>query len=172
MTTRSEFDQGYYDEVLPRWQHPTGFDSDANFIGTKPSGYVIASRTRDSSLLEESNFESILKDLGGESDSVDVIRHGHWACGWVKYLIVKRDAETKLLDRCVDIVRDLADYPVYDENEYRNRQYEAICSYWEAANLRERVELCQESKVTVFAARRDEIPERVLDALTGSDSFF
>lgn len=156
----------YYDETLQRWNHPTGFDSDENFIGRKPTGYVIYSRNRDSSILEETNFTGILEDLGGEGDFVKVIRHGHWACGWIEYITVSDEAPNTLLDQCVEIGRALSNYPIWEEQAYSNAQWEAIGNYWEGANLKYRVHLCQEAGVSVFAARRDEVPSEVYDRLT------
>jgi hypothetical protein len=160
----------YYDKVLQRWDHPTGFDSNANFAGYKPTGYVIYSRNRDSSILEETNFAAILDDLGGEGDSVRVIRHGHWACGWIEYITVDDTAPDALLDRCVEIAKALADYPVYSDDRYSEAQWKAIADYWEWLNLRERVELCRDNNVSIFAARRSSVPDQVYQDL--SDSTF
>lgn len=155
-----------YDEMLPAWDHPTGFDSDANFIGSKPKGYVIYSRNRDSSILENVNFEGILSDLGGEGEYVEIIRHRHWACGWIEYLVVSKEAPTSLLDQCVDVVRGLADYPIYSDDAYSQAQYEAICNHWEGCSMRDRVDLCRDNGVSVFAARRESIPDTVYDSLS------
>jgi hypothetical protein len=158
----------YYDKRLERWDHPTGFDSNANFIGYKPTGYVIYSRNRDSSILEETNFAAILKDLGGEGDLVRVVRHGHWACGWIEYITVDDTAPASLLDQCVDIVRALSDYPVYSDDLYSEAQWEAIAEHWERSNLRDRVKYCKEAGISMFAARRDDIPEGVWEVLSDS----
>jgi len=158
----------YYDECLKRWDHPTGFDSDANFAGDKPTGYVIYSRNRDSSILEETNFAAILEDLGGEGDLVRVIRHGHWACGWIEYITVDDTAPDTLLDRCVDIVRALEEYPVYSDNRYSEAQWEAITDHWERSNLRDRADYCREAGVSIFAARHDCMPDAVYEVLSES----
>ena len=147
-----------YDEILPKYQHPTSFDSGANFAGTIPTEYIIYSRHRDSCILDTCNFEEILKDLGGESDHVKVIRHGHWACGWIEYLAVKTDSPTELLDRCGEILRALDSYPVYDDDRYSERQFEAICDYWHSLPLRNRVDLCRKNRCSIFAARHDDVP--------------
>lgn len=162
----------YYDECLKRWDHPTGFDSDANFAGYKPTGYVIYSRNRDSSILEETNFAAILEDLGGEGDLVRVIRHRHWACGWIEYITVDDTAPDTLLDRCVDIIRALEGYPVFSDAAYGEAQHDAAFKYWRDADLQDRIDLCLEAGVSIFAARRgDEMPEKVFDDLMNSDLF-
>lgn len=156
-----------YDDLLPTWDHPTGFDSDANFIGSKPKGYVIYSRNRDSSILENVNFDGILSDLGGEGEHVEVVRHRHWACGWIEYLVVSKEAPTSLLDQCVDIVKGLADYPIYSDDAYSEAQYEAIQAYWlDSLTLRERIDLCRDNGASIFAARRESIPDSVYDSLS------
>lgn len=155
-----------YDQMLPTWDHPTGFDSNANFCGYKPQGYVIYSRNRGSSILEEVNFRGILADLGGEGEHVEIVRHGHWACKWIEYIVVSKDAPASLLDRCVDIVKGLADYPVYSDDAYSNAQYEAICNHWEGCSMREKVDLCRDNGVSVFAARRDSVPDSVYESLS------
>lgn len=157
-----------YDEMLPMWTHPTGFDSNANFVGTQPTGYVIYSRNRESSILENVNFYDILTDLGGEGEHVTIVRHGHWACGWIEYLIVDRNAAHALLDRCVDIARALANYPIFNEESYSDAQYEAIYNYWNDVSLSDRIDLCRKNKVSIFAARRDHVPTSVYDALQTS----
>lgn len=169
LTTKGKrMSKDYYDECLKRWDHPTGFDSDANFAGYKPTGYVIYSRNRESSILEETNFAAILEDLGGEGDLVRVIRHGHWACGWIEYITVDDTAPNTLLDRCVDIVRALTDYAIYDEHRYSQAQWEAIADYWERSTLRDRVDYCRDAGISIFAARRDSMPEGLWEVLSES----
>ena len=170
MTTN--IDRTYYDECLAKWGHPTGFDSSSNFIGTIPTGYCIYSQNRESSILELVNFKAILADLGGENEHVEIIRHKHWACGWIEYLMVSRDAPMELLNRCVEIVRALDNYPVYDEKAYSNEQYAAVTEHWLNASMRERVELCNEAGVSIFRARcQEDMPDKVFENLMNDERF-
>lgn len=108
---------------LDRWKHAD------NYIGEEYSEYFTGpARSRDSQALEESNFESALKLLGGEGASVIVARSGHWACGWVEQILVHRRARRKV---CVlaQIRRDLEDYPILDEGDHYERQSEALREY-------------------------------------------
>jgi hypothetical protein len=155
----------YYSEMLPSWGHPTGFDSAANFIGQVPQGYCIYSQNRDSSILERTNFTVILEQLGGEGEHVEVVKHSHWACGWIEYIIVDKQAPNSLLDTCVDILRALSDYPVMSDERYSDAQYEAIHEHWENLRMRERIDLCIECGESIFAARRD-MPESVYESLS------
>ena len=158
----------YYDEILPAWKHPTLFDSAANFAGEIPEGYSIYSRNRDSSILEQVNFNCILVDLGGEGDHVTVIRHGHWACGYIEYIIVSRSAPESVLDLCVETLRALQDYPVFSDCAYIEAQCEAINNYWTGLLTADRIQLCADNRVSIFASRRNEVPETVYDHLSST----
>lgn len=154
--------------ILQRWEHPSSFDSASNFAGTIPNGYVIITKNRDSSILCESNWECILKHLGGESEHVSIVRHRHWACGWIEYLMVAENAPTQLLDRCVSIVQALNDYPIFNEDDYTERQMTAIETFWQELSLRERMELCRENGLSMFSGRNSYPPDSVCDHLRDS----
>lgn len=79
---------------------------------------LIAGRTRDSDALAESNFAAVLRTLGGESETVEVLRFHHWACGWVEEIAVhpSRRAEVEA------IAERLEDYPVLDEDDFSARE--------------------------------------------------
>lgn len=153
-------------DILPLWDHPTSFDSNANFVGYKPTGYVIYSRNRDSSILENVNFNGILSAIGGEGEHVEIVRHKHWACGWIEYIVVNKQAPTALLDQCVDIVKSLAGYPIFCEDSYMTAQNEAIQDHWLNLTLRDRIDVCLDNGVTIFAARRASIPEAAYKSLS------
>ena len=53
------------------------------YIGSEWSEYYSAGvgQSRDSDCLEQSNFAVMLTALGGESDTVIVVRESHWAVG-------------------------------------------------------------------------------------------
>ena len=51
------------------------------------------------------------------------------------------------------------DYPVLDETHWSEKEFGEAANYWESAGVSERVELCQSAGVSVFAARRDYMPE-------------
>jgi len=85
-------------------------------------------RTRDSSLLEESNadyIERVMKKVRG----VELQRHSHWAVGWTEALIVpvydKKGKITAAFKKLVEIMQTKAEYQVLDEDDYSNREYDA-----------------------------------------------
>lgn len=150
--------------------------------------YVGIARTRDSSLLENSNFEVFLKRLRelpevlvddnvnasmsyrtegedwSEVDSIQVVCESHWACGWIEWVAIhpKNEEALKLAD---EMMCALYDYPVLDESDWSEREYEAVMEWWDEASIQERVELCKEAEVSIFQARSDGPSEKVFDLM-------
>ena len=82
----------YQPERLERWKMPRDY-SGAEWPDYYSSG---VGRSRDSDCLEESNFHSMLAALGGESDTVQVVRESHWAVGWVEWIAIHESDEAAL----------------------------------------------------------------------------
>ena len=73
---------------LRRWQMPRHY-----FGETWPDYYSAGvGQSRDSDCLEQSNFAVMLERLGGESETVIVVRESHWAVGWVEFCETHREA--------------------------------------------------------------------------------
>lgn len=107
-------------------------DSWSNYSGPTFDGWLCGlTRTRDSDTLAESNFESALNRLGGESDNVEVHRFGHWACGWLERIMVK--ADTDQARELYSIYKDLENYPVLDDSDYSERECEYQSNFAEEA---------------------------------------
>jgi hypothetical protein len=144
---------------------PTGFDPAG--LGGERHGIsdfeVLYSQTRDSDYLTQSNFAVALAQLGGESDSVQVHRFGHWACGWFELILVDPKDEDKYRE-AEEIEGSLSEYPILDEDDYSQRIDVAAGECWERESVAERVRIIQRygqhygEHVSVFAARRDELP--------------
>lgn len=101
-----------------------GLDSYDNYSGPDLGDLVVvAGRNRDSETLTESNFASALEMLGGESDTVQVHRFGHWGCGWFELILVDPKDEMAL-QIAYNIQQALADYPVLDDSDYSERESE------------------------------------------------
>jgi len=125
--------------------------------------YPVAGQSRDSDVLERSNFRSILKALGGEKNNtindrtpqgpVLVIRDSHWAVGWVETIYVSKTA-TATLKKADDIVGGLESYPVVDDDDFSMLEMEEANTTWmECYDLRERIALCAENGLSIFQAR-------------------
>ena len=95
-----------------------------NYIGeTYFDYYVLLSRNRDSGLVEESNFQSALKMLNGESDTVKVIRFSHWLCGWIEVILI-HESDKVSVDKGNEIEESLESYPILDEDDFYEREKE------------------------------------------------
>lgn len=105
--------------------------------------YVGPAQTRDSSVIEQSNFDTALEMLGGEVENrVEVQRASHWACGWVEVIYVHRKAK-KQLKILSEIVAALEDYPILDEGDWSEREYEAFqkdFDQWGESELKDNLE--------------------------------
>ena len=89
-----------------------------NYIGeTYYEYYVLLFRTRDSGLVEESNFWSALKMLNGESDTVKVIRFSHWLCGWIEVILI-HESDKVSVDKGNEIEKSLENYPILNEDAF------------------------------------------------------
>ena len=89
-----------------------------NYIGeTYYDYYVLLYRTRDSGLVEESNFWSALKALNGESKTVKVVRANHWLCGWIEFIII-HESDIKSVDKGNEIEKALESYPILDDDAF------------------------------------------------------
>jgi len=89
-----------------------------NYIGESYNDYyVLLSHHRDSGLVEESNFQSALKMLNGESDTVKVIRSSHWLCGWIEMILIHKSDKVSV-DKGFEIDKALDNYPILDEDAF------------------------------------------------------
>ena len=94
-----------------------------SYFGDYDNFYVFLGRFRDSGNLEESNFCAALALLGGESNDVVIERTGHWAVGWVEHISINPCNADKVAI-AENIMEKLADYPILDEEDYSNREFE------------------------------------------------
>jgi len=99
----------YEPENLKLWQMPD------YYAGTVwQATYVFLGQDRDSDALTRSNFISALAAIGGESETVNVVRESHWFCGWVEWIAIHQD-DAKALQIADEIVGALKNYPVVDD---------------------------------------------------------
>jgi hypothetical protein len=144
---------------LKLWTMPENYSGEV-----WPGYYVFLGQNRDSDSLTRSNFTCALKAIGGESETVEVIREGHWACGWIEYIAIHQDDE-KALKIADEIMSDLESYPVVNEDHWSNLEYEEACDYWEKMTVRDRAEYCARADISIFAARRPYLPQDDTGAL-------
>ena len=93
---------------------------------------------------------------------ITIIRDHHWAVGWVETLCI-HESNITALERAEELQAGLMDdYPVLDEEDYSNRQYEARQESWKWLSIKERVRVIQKysrEDTSVFAARSEEMPQ-------------
>lgn len=135
--------------------NPSGWDSLSNYVGEVPAQHllVLLTRNRDSDSVTRSNWETVLQFLGGESDTVQIIRHGHWACGWIEYLMIdSRNAD--MLQLAESVEKKLSGYPVFDEDHWSTLQFTEASEFWDSLSVKYRYrDYIQGSGLSCFAAR-------------------
>ena len=137
---------------LKRWTRPD------HYAGADwPEWFVFLGQDRESAALTRSNFECGLTRLGGESDTVRVVREKHWAVGWVEWVAV-HESDAARLGAADEMLADLDAYPVLDEDHFSDLEWSEAEQAWRSLTLAERVDLCREAGVSIFAARRDYTP--------------
>lgn len=139
------------------WAHPECY------TGFSPNGdYLIYTQNRDSTILENCNYTLILDQLKKLSKTIETdndkpfaydFRAGHWGCGWVEYILIRKDSPDKLKQLAGEFICTLSDYPILDECKYTELQCDAVSKYWDDCALSEKIEWCKESNLSCFAAR-------------------
>lgn len=110
---------------------PTAFDHKGAFLDDRQDWFVVpVGRNRDSGPYAESNFAAALELLGGESDDVEVHHFNHWGPGWLEIIIVRPGSEAQV--KAEDIERRLENYPLLNEEDCFNREYEDFLSSWQS----------------------------------------
>jgi hypothetical protein len=111
---------------------PTGFDCRGLSLIDQQNWLVLGvAQNRDSDILSLSNFAEALKMLGGESETVQVHRFGHWANGWFEIILINPD-DAKAVKTADDIESALAGYPVLSDEDYSEREYADYQQSWES----------------------------------------
>ncbi len=120
---------------IKRWTMPEHY-----FGETWPAYYSSGvGQSRDSDALERSNFACMLAAIGGESETVAVVRESHWAVGWVEWIAIHQDDEKAL--QVADAVQEgLQDYPAIDEDHWSDLEYNEAADYWDGMSPREKVQ--------------------------------
>lgn len=134
----------YQPKNLERWQMPK------YYFGAEWPEYYSAGvgQHRDSDCAEQSNFSAMLEMLGGESDTVQVVRESHFLVGWVEWIAIHQDDE-KSLRIADDALGRLEDYPILDEEDYSNREYEECERVWsDCYRESDRIKYLRDRRVT------------------------
>lgn len=107
------------------WQRKSEIEDPENWA-------IIYTHNRDSGLLDQSNAEVIGEALKpfADTDNPDVVfeSHSHWAVGHVdgfSVRVFKNGEITPAFCRYHELACAMDDYPVLDESDYSDREYEA-----------------------------------------------
>jgi hypothetical protein len=159
-------------DMLQRYSEfsPTGFDPTGLNLPDKQDWFVApVGLNRDSGDLAISNWEVTVRELEGispEGENWEIHRFGHWLCGWCEIIIVMPGSPCN--DAMNETLGALENYPILDEMDYCEREWEAIAEAWGYTDLGDKVDILSKHDLNIFAARRDEVPS----GLTHYEDFF
>lgn len=135
MTTASADDvQELANELAGNWRR---FDSFAWFrrdeIDDPDNWAIIYTHNRDSGLLDLSNSSVIGKAMRpfteGETPDAVIESHSHYLCGWVAGFSIRcldRNGQpTEAFEKYAELREAMDQYPILDESDYSDREYEA-----------------------------------------------
>lgn len=115
--------------------NPTCWDSRSNYMGnTSQDHWYVAPviKTRDASILELSNFEyaeNVLK--AGKTPGCVINGYGHWACGHYDLILI-HPWRHDLLELAQEMQYTLEDYPLLDEDDFCQKEYEETERLWDS----------------------------------------
>lgn len=150
------------DDVLEPWSkfRPTGFDVAGLYLGHdgEYQDWLVGpcGQTRDSGVLDKSNFSALLKALAEvdpAANDYQIFRMGHWGPGWYEVVLVRPGSAAAKV--AAETACALADYPVLDDEDYSERENEAVAEDWDWLDYRDRIKMLQKE------ARRNNFPAHV-----------
>lgn len=110
---------------LQRWTYPQDYFGDTWYDYFRAG----VGQHRDSDCLERSNFDAMLLLLGGETDTVLIVRENHWAVGWIEWIAI-HESNTEAQDIASKALSDLENYPVLDESLYSEYENNECIEIW------------------------------------------
>jgi|SRR5581483_1264628 len=157
-----------------------------NYAGLTWEGWHSAGfgRSRDSDVLEESNFQvasaALLKlaedaprhelsvEMLEQLDdclSVQIVCENHWAVGWVEWIAI-HDSNVAAIELAKELCERANSYPILNESHFSNLEYERAMEFWSGLSLSDKVDMCRDCGVSIFAARRNSaLPDRLWESL-------
>jgi hypothetical protein len=108
------------------------------------------SRNRDSSVLQESNWNVVTDALNkldrweeaDDEPEVEIHRFSHWACGWVEVCLIRPD--TPAAAEAERFESALADYPIASDEAFSMAEHEAAYEVWRSMRPKERLKAIEE----------------------------
>jgi hypothetical protein len=124
---------------------------DASYYGERPDWIVAYVRTRDAEALDRANFDALVAMLEEWPDDYATETSGHWAVGYVEFLVVRPGSAAA--DRMALERERLDGYPVVDDDLYSQYESDERNDIWASFSLRDRIDHCRRYHASVFAAR-------------------
>jgi hypothetical protein len=121
--------------------------------------YVVYSKHRDSTLVDQSNWDVLVKKFG-ENNAVITPSFGHWAVGHAEIMMIRKDAPDLLLMELDEIITNVKEhYPLIDESDYSEKQYEATID-----NIKSEGNIPDKKAREVFGWLHERNPDSVEDS--------
>ena len=116
------------------------FKTSSAYWGERSDWLVAYATHRDADCLARSNWRSFIRKLGGTgeegakgsqeiNENLAIEEANHWAVGWVQYLLIAPTA-ADLIAKAEEINADLEDYPVVDEMDWSQLEYDEYCKFF------------------------------------------
>jgi len=117
-----------------------------NYGGIMPRGdFLMVTRHRDSSFVENWVFEQYEKALKAFWPYVYVNRASHWAVGWMEHLMVSQFAPPDVLEKIIETIEDFPRDTIPNEDEFYEAVHERIVEVWEEMTADEKLEYLRKS---------------------------
>lgn len=140
---------------------PTAFDRPGAFLPDRQDWLVApVSITRDSGPLSTSNFETLraeLATLDPGNDDHEIHRFGHWGPGWFELILIRPDTPCAAAAESAESA--LSEYPVLNDADHSDREWQEIQEAWGYTSMRDRMVILARHGLSIFAARRDDVPQ-------------
>jgi hypothetical protein len=115
-----------------------------NYSGPDYSNYIrVATKNRDSNIIEISNFDSIMEELYNLKEKnnhinetfltscIKTSKSKHWACGWVEELFLSVNSPALFLEYVIEYFDCIEIYPIYNDDKYYQYRDKFIEDNWE-----------------------------------------
>ena len=139
---------------------PTSLDHSGAFLPDRQAWLVApVGITRDSEPGDylTSNWHVLCAELsenhGPEGGSWEIHRFGHWGPGWFEIVLLRPGS--KAADYGQEVEASLEDYPILDEEDHSEREFEAISEAWTQMDMQWRIESLVKAGASIFAARNE-----------------
>ena len=135
-TTATEFktlktDDQRLNEVLTMSDYFTGGFS--VYVGLRGNWLVVLTKTRDSSILEETNFNEAKKMLTIEQIPFEIETARYFTCGHIDYLLIEDTEKGRLF--VSSLLSALDAYPILNEDAYSEACYESVLNMFDISDF-------------------------------------